>query len=209
MLSRTRARRCGSANSCIFADVVPVALRSTVYAFDRSFEGAVGACAAPLVGAPQTLSPLSFKYLLSLLLYLNIPLYIISVRYIRAIGGQPRTLLTARPCPFVLHGVCCQGSGCRLATSATRSRALRASVLPVTAPACASLHSPPRHNVRTEAMLRALLHLTLRLQGFWVQGFSAARRHHCGEGVRVRGAPGGDGPRQRQGGRQCAGFWYL
>ena len=52
-------RRCGSANSCIFADVVPVALRSTVYAFDRSFEGAVGACAAPLVGALSVVANLS------------------------------------------------------------------------------------------------------------------------------------------------------
>ena len=34
----------------MFADIVPEQLRSTVYAFDRSFEGAVAACAAPLVG---------------------------------------------------------------------------------------------------------------------------------------------------------------
>ena len=34
----------------MFADIVPEHLRSTVYAFDRSFEGAVAACAAPLVG---------------------------------------------------------------------------------------------------------------------------------------------------------------
>ena len=34
------------------SEVVPEQLRSTVYAFDRSFEGAVGATAAPLVGAP-------------------------------------------------------------------------------------------------------------------------------------------------------------
>ena len=33
------------------SEVVPEQLRSTVYAFDRSFEGAVGATAAPLVGA--------------------------------------------------------------------------------------------------------------------------------------------------------------
>lgn len=36
----------------MFADIVPEQLRSTVYAFDRSFEGAVAACAAPLVGEP-------------------------------------------------------------------------------------------------------------------------------------------------------------
>lgn len=36
----------------MFADIVPEQLRSTVYAFDRSFEGAVAACAAPLVGKP-------------------------------------------------------------------------------------------------------------------------------------------------------------
>lgn len=41
---------CGSNNSAMFADIVPEQLRSTVYAFDRSFEGAVAACAAPLVG---------------------------------------------------------------------------------------------------------------------------------------------------------------
>ncbi|KAL3153038.1 hypothetical protein ABBQ38_012062 [Trebouxia sp. C0009 RCD-2024] len=41
---------CGSNNSAMFADIVPEHLRSTVYAFDRSFEGAVAACAAPLVG---------------------------------------------------------------------------------------------------------------------------------------------------------------
>ena len=35
----------------MFADIVPEELRSTVYAFDRSFEGGVAACAAPLVGA--------------------------------------------------------------------------------------------------------------------------------------------------------------
>ena len=36
---------------CACSEVVPEQLRSTVYAFDRSFEGAVGATAAPLVGA--------------------------------------------------------------------------------------------------------------------------------------------------------------
>lgn len=39
----------------MFADIVPEQLRSTVYAFDRSFEGAVAACAAPLVGKPLLL----------------------------------------------------------------------------------------------------------------------------------------------------------
>jgi len=34
----------------MFAEIVPEQLRSAVYAFDRSFEGAVGATAAPLVG---------------------------------------------------------------------------------------------------------------------------------------------------------------
>ena len=43
--------RCGTNNSAFFADIVPEQKRSTVYAFDRSFEGAVAACAAPLVGA--------------------------------------------------------------------------------------------------------------------------------------------------------------
>ena len=42
---------CGSGcNSPIFAEVVPVDLRSTVYAFDRSFENAIASCAAPMVG---------------------------------------------------------------------------------------------------------------------------------------------------------------
>ena len=45
----------------MFADIVPEQLRSTVYAFDRSFEGAVAACAAPLVGKhpppPRPLPP--------------------------------------------------------------------------------------------------------------------------------------------------------
>ena len=44
------ACRCGSANSAMFAEIVPEQLRSVVYAFDRSFEGAIAACAAPLVG---------------------------------------------------------------------------------------------------------------------------------------------------------------
>lgn len=34
----------------MFAEIVPEQLRSVVYAFDRSFEGAIAACAAPLVG---------------------------------------------------------------------------------------------------------------------------------------------------------------
>ncbi|CAG9466628.1 unnamed protein product [Pedinophyceae sp. YPF-701] len=37
-------------NSPMFAEIVPARLRSTVYAFDRSFEGALAACAAPAVG---------------------------------------------------------------------------------------------------------------------------------------------------------------
>ncbi|GAB4813864.1 hypothetical protein N2152v2_000910 [Parachlorella kessleri] len=41
---------CGANNSSIFADLVPEQLRSTIYAFDRSFEGAIAACGAPLVG---------------------------------------------------------------------------------------------------------------------------------------------------------------
>ena len=49
----------------MFADIVPEQLRSTVYAFDRSFEGAVAACAAPLVGKhpspPPPPSPLPSK----------------------------------------------------------------------------------------------------------------------------------------------------
>ena len=44
------ACRCSPCNSALFADIVPVQLRSTIYAFDRSFEGAVAACGAPLVG---------------------------------------------------------------------------------------------------------------------------------------------------------------
>ena len=41
---------CGANNSAVFADVVPSRLRGTIYAFDRSFEGAVAATATPLVG---------------------------------------------------------------------------------------------------------------------------------------------------------------
>ncbi|KAK9844419.1 hypothetical protein WJX74_002206 [Apatococcus lobatus] len=41
---------CGSNNSAMFADIVPEQSRSTVYAFDRSFEGGVAALASPLVG---------------------------------------------------------------------------------------------------------------------------------------------------------------
>ena len=41
---------CGANNSAVFAEIVPAELRSSVYAFDRSFEGAVGALATPLVG---------------------------------------------------------------------------------------------------------------------------------------------------------------
>ncbi|KAK9838092.1 hypothetical protein WJX81_000768 [Elliptochloris bilobata] len=40
----------GTNNSAMFAEIVPEQLRSAVYAFDRSFEGAVGATGAPLVG---------------------------------------------------------------------------------------------------------------------------------------------------------------
>ena len=42
--------RSGTNNSAMFAEIVPEQLRSAVYAFDRSFEGAVGATGAPLVG---------------------------------------------------------------------------------------------------------------------------------------------------------------
>ena len=42
--------RSGTNNSAIFSEIVPEQLRSAIYAFDRSFEGAVGATAAPLVG---------------------------------------------------------------------------------------------------------------------------------------------------------------
>ncbi|KAF8072654.1 hypothetical protein HT031_000314 [Scenedesmus sp. PABB004] len=37
-------------NSPIFAEIVPDELRSTIYAFDRSFENSIAACAAPVVG---------------------------------------------------------------------------------------------------------------------------------------------------------------
>jgi MFS family permease len=41
---------CGTSNSAIFAEVVPECLRSSIYAFDRSFETAIGALAGPIVG---------------------------------------------------------------------------------------------------------------------------------------------------------------
>jgi MFS family permease len=42
---------CGAGvNSPIFAELVPDDLRSTIFAFDRSFESALAACAAPVVG---------------------------------------------------------------------------------------------------------------------------------------------------------------
>ena len=41
---------CGTNNSAIFSEIVPERLRSSIYAFDRSFEGALAAPAAPLVG---------------------------------------------------------------------------------------------------------------------------------------------------------------
>ena len=37
-------------NNPAFADIVPPHMRNLVFAFDRCFEGAVAACAAPLVG---------------------------------------------------------------------------------------------------------------------------------------------------------------
>ena len=37
-------------NSPLFAEIVPPKKRSLVYAFDRCFEGALAACAAPVVG---------------------------------------------------------------------------------------------------------------------------------------------------------------
>jgi hypothetical protein len=37
-------------NNPIFAEIVPARLRTFIYAFDRSFEMAVAACAAPVVG---------------------------------------------------------------------------------------------------------------------------------------------------------------
>lgn len=43
---------CGAGcNSPIFAEIVPATKRSLIYAFDRCFEGALAACAAPVVGA--------------------------------------------------------------------------------------------------------------------------------------------------------------
>lgn len=55
---------CGTNNSAIFAQVVPEQLRSSIYAFDRAFETAIGSLAGPIVGA---LTPLfgftgSLKY---------------------------------------------------------------------------------------------------------------------------------------------------
>ena len=41
----------GTNNSAMFAEVVPERLRSSVFAFDRSFETAIGALAGPIVGA--------------------------------------------------------------------------------------------------------------------------------------------------------------
>lgn len=37
-------------NSPVFADIVPTHMRTSVYAFDRCFEGAIGALGTPLVG---------------------------------------------------------------------------------------------------------------------------------------------------------------
>ena len=37
-------------NNPIFAEIVPPDLRNMIYAFDRSFEGAIAACGAPFVG---------------------------------------------------------------------------------------------------------------------------------------------------------------
>lgn len=43
---------CGAGcNSPMFAEIVPASKRSLIYAFDRCFEGALAACAAPAVGA--------------------------------------------------------------------------------------------------------------------------------------------------------------
>lgn len=39
LIWRISGCRCGPANAAIMADVTPESLRSTVYAFDRSFEG--------------------------------------------------------------------------------------------------------------------------------------------------------------------------
>ena len=37
-------------NNPIFSEIVPTHMRNMIYAFDRSFEGAIAACGAPLVG---------------------------------------------------------------------------------------------------------------------------------------------------------------
>jgi MFS family permease len=42
---------CGTNNSAIFSQVVPEQLRSSIYAFDRAFETAIGSLAGPIVGA--------------------------------------------------------------------------------------------------------------------------------------------------------------
>ncbi|GAQ77780.1 major facilitator superfamily protein [Klebsormidium nitens] len=50
-LMATSISWCQSAcNNPIFADIVPPDLRTTIYAFDRAFEGSLSALAAPLVG---------------------------------------------------------------------------------------------------------------------------------------------------------------
>ena len=49
---------CGTNNSAIFAEIVPEQLRSSIYSFDRSFEGAVGTLGTPLAGT-KTFSPCS------------------------------------------------------------------------------------------------------------------------------------------------------
>ena len=36
-------------NNPVFAEIVPSQMRNLIYAFDRCFEGAIAACAAPLV----------------------------------------------------------------------------------------------------------------------------------------------------------------
>ncbi|KAL4436794.1 hypothetical protein ABPG75_003933 [Micractinium tetrahymenae] len=41
---------CGCNNSALMAELVPEQQRSSIFAFDRSFEGAIGAMGAPLVG---------------------------------------------------------------------------------------------------------------------------------------------------------------
>jgi len=61
-------RRSGTNNSAMFAEIVPEQLRSAVYAFDRSFEGAIGATGAPLVGehpiSAQSLASSSLFFIL-------------------------------------------------------------------------------------------------------------------------------------------------